>query len=42
MTKQEVKDEWKNIEGDPKIKGKIQDRGKLSTDLSPIKCKKTV
>ena len=24
MTKQEVKDEWKNIEGDPKIKGKIR------------------
>lgn len=24
MTKQEVKDEWKNIEGDPKVKGKIR------------------
>ncbi len=24
MTKQEVKDEWKNVEGDPKIKGKIK------------------
>ena len=24
MSKQEVKDEWKNIEGDPKIKGKIR------------------
>lgn len=24
MTKQEVKEEWKNIEGDPKIKGKIR------------------
>lgn len=24
MTKQEVKDEWKNVEGDPKIKGKIR------------------
>ena len=24
MTKQEVKDEWKNIEGDPKIKGKVR------------------
>ena len=27
MTKQEVKDEWKNIEGDPKIKGKIRSFG---------------
>ena len=24
MSKQEVKDEWKNTEGDPKIKGKIR------------------
>ena len=26
MTKQEVKDEWKNAEGDPKIKGKIRQK----------------
>ena len=24
MTKQEVKDEWKNIEGDPKVKAKVR------------------
>ncbi|MBQ7286641.1 MAG: flagellar biosynthesis protein FlhB [Candidatus Gastranaerophilales bacterium] len=27
MSKQEVKDEWKNIEGDPKVKGRIRSFG---------------
>ena len=39
MTKQEVKDEWKNIEGDPKIKGKIRSFGMkiLQQKMSKVK-----